>query len=217
MSRCWRGGVGLGGSDGDVVGAGRNGGAGERRRETGGIGGRAAGPLENAGQMVGDGLDSGVNTDELVVAVRADVSNGERGVGGDLLLDAERIRDEGRHLQVGLDTAGDEQSLGRSRRAGIDGQARDWQGRDAVDGIEGRVLIHAVAEGVLQLVVHAEAGADYGVAIGARAPGDADAGLGQELRVVGGEGVVSDVGSGWRWCVRKGVVGGAAMGFVPTG
>ena len=96
------------------------------------------------------------------------------------------------------------------------GKLRHRQGRDAVGGIEGRVLVHAIAERVLQFVVHAEAGADDGL-VGARAPGEADARLRQELRVVDGEGESADVRLAGDDAVGEGVVGGAAVGFVPSG
>ena len=75
--------------------------------------------------------------------------------------------------------------------------------REAVGRIEGRVLIGAVAEGVLQVVIHAEAGADYGgvlVAKGLQARPSAR--LRQELRVVHGEGGVADGGLGGDDAVR---------------
>ena len=53
-------------------------------------------------------------------------------------------------------------------------------------GIERRVLVHAVAQRVLQIVVHPEAGADDGLAA-ERTPGQPDARLRQELGVVDGE------------------------------
>ena len=79
-------------------------------------------------------------------------------------------------------------------------------------------MIGAVAERVLQIVEHAEAGAHDGVAKGgeARAPGEADAGLREEFGVIGGEEIVADVRRGVDEAVGEGVVGGAAVGFVPA-
>ena len=44
------------------------------------------------------------------------------------------------------------------------GKLRDRQRRDAVRRIERRVLIHAIAQRILQFVVHSEAGAHHRLA-----------------------------------------------------
>ena len=63
----------------------------------------------------------------------------------------------------------------------------------------------------------AEAGADGGVAVAEDVPGEAEAGLGEEFGVVGGEGAGADGGVGGDDAVGEGVDGGAALRFVQAG
>ena len=96
------------------------------------------------------------------------------------------------------------------------GKLRNRQRRDAVGRIKRRVLVRAIAERVLQIVVHAEAGANHGL-LPERAPRQADARLRQELRVVRGEDeLLPMLRLAGNDAVGKDVVGGAAMRFVPA-
>src|ERR1700729_3488394 len=72
--------VGLGRPDRDVEASGRNGGASQGCGEIGRVG-------SWAGRRRTDGWHGlvGIDADELVVAVGADISHGERGVGSNLL------------------------------------------------------------------------------------------------------------------------------------
>ncbi len=76
-------------------------------------------------------------------------------------------------------------------------------------------MVSAVAERVLKIVIHAEAGAKNGFGT-KRAPGDADARLRKEFCVVDGEEVAANVGLRIDDAVRKSVVGSAVMGFIPA-
>src|SRR4029077_18853752 len=77
-------------------------------------------------------------------------------------------------------------------------------------------VVSTIAELVLQVVVHAEAGADGGL-LAERTPGHADAWLRQELRAVGGKKRIGDAWLRRDHAAAEGVIGGAAVGFVPSG
>src|SRR5208283_30387 len=81
-----------------------------------------------------------------------------------------------------------------------------------------RVLIGPVAQRILQIVVHAEARVDHGLAcILEGGPGQANPWLRKKLRVIGREDAAAYV-----WLARNdaagvGVIAGAVVGFVPAG
>src|SRR5262249_54602217 len=162
----------------------------------------------------------GVDADEFVIPVRADIADGDGWVRREFPLYAERPGDERRRAHVRLHTAGNELCTRGWSSGRIDGQGRNWKrlggAADTVDRIEGEVLIGAVAEGVLQIVVHAKSCADNSFWTG-WTPCQADARLRQERGVVGGEEGIANVRLRRDHAVREGVVGGAAVGFVPSG
>src|SRR5215471_1427377 len=97
-----------------------------------------------------------------MVAVGTNIADGESSIGGKFALESKRPGDEHGRLHVRLYTAGDELRARRNWSGGIDGEARNWQ-REAINGIEWRVLIGSVAERVLQIVVYAESSAEDGL------------------------------------------------------
>ncbi len=150
-----------------------------------------------------------------MIAVGADVADRERGVGRELVFDAERPGDQGGRLHVRLYAAGDELGARGDGGGGIDEQLGDGQRREAVDGIERSVLVGAVAERVLEVFVHAEAGAENG-SWAERTPGYADARLWEKFCVVLCEQRCSDVRLGVDHAVGERVVGGAPVRLVPA-
>ena len=114
------GGIGFFCADGNVEGAGGNGGACERRADeeaevgiVGGAGGKSWVPSWENGRARRGGANDGrrfvgIDADEFVIAVRADVADGDAGVGRDFVFELERPGDERGRLHVGLDAAGDE-------------------------------------------------------------------------------------------------------------
>ena len=99
-----------------------------------------------------------------------------------------------------------------------DGEGRNFEIGEAVGGIEGSVLICAIAEGVLEVVVGAEASSDDGrpIVVGVT-PSETEARLWEELSVVDGEGGAADGGLSGDDAVGESVSGGAAVDFVPAG
>src|SRR6201996_4830721 len=146
----------------------------------------------------------------------ADIAYRERRVRSQSLLKPQRVRNQGRHFHVRLDASGNEERIGRRRGLRRDRKPRDGKVGNAIGGIEARVLVHAVAERILQFVIHAEPCTQYGP-FGKRTPGYADSGLRKELRVVGGEGVARNPGLGGDDTVGVEIVCGAAMRFIPSG
>ena len=100
----------------------------------------------------------------------------------------------------------------------VSGSCGDRQVRKAVGWIERRVLIGAIAERVLQIVIHSEAGANHSaIGVAERTPGDPDAGLRQELGIVLGESGRADIRLGVDDAVGERVGGSAAIHFIPSG
>ena len=116
---------------------------------------------------------------------------------------------------VSLNAARNELGRGGNWSGGIDWEIGNVVVRDGIGGIEGSVLIGAIAEGVLQIVVHAEAGAEDG-RCAERAPGNTDARLGKKYRVVVGESRGSDVRLAGDHAIAEGVSCGASVVLVPA-
>ena len=179
-----------------------------------GIGQRRAG---SGGTDGGDGF-VGVDADEFVIAVRADVADGQGGVGGEFALDAQRPGDQRGRLHVGLNAAGDQLGGGGNRSGGIDREVCETRKiGDAVGRIERRVLIGAIAERVLKIVVHAEAGADHGFVCRTGLQARAMRGCGRNFALLVVKKRAADARRGGNDAVGEGVVGGAAVSFVPAG
>ena len=157
----------------------------------------------------------GVNADEFVVAVGTDIANPESGVGGEFTLDSKGPGDERGSFHVRLNTTRHEFRAGGHRSERVDGKTRNRKCQ-AVDGIERVVLIGTVTERVLQIVVHAESGTEDGLG-SMWTPSKGDSGLWEILGVVYGEKGIPKVWLGVDDAVCESVVGGAAVGFVPTG
>ena len=134
----------------------------------------------------------------------------------DLLLDAEAPGKNGGGGDVGLHTAGRDLGAGRRRCARGDGEFGDSDVGDGLGGVERGGLIEAVVECVEQAVVEAEAAANCGFAVAPDVPREADARLGKKERVVLGERRAADDGLGLQNAVDEGVVGCAALGFIPA-
>src|SRR5580700_4598726 len=95
----------------------------------------------------------------------SNVAHAQRGVGGKCLFDLQRVGDEGGDGQVGLHAARNKQSTCWRRSAALYGIAphknvREAGGADIVGWVVRRILIRAIAQRVLQIVVHTETGAD---------------------------------------------------------
>ena len=161
-----------------------------------------------------------VNADEFVVAVGTDIANRESGAGGEFTLDSKGPGDECGSLHVRLNAAKHELRAGWYRSGRSDWQGRNWKRLAStactVDRIEGSVLIRAIAQRILQIVVHAESGTEDGLG-SMWTPGEGDTGLWEKLGVVYGEKGIPKVWLGVDDAVCESVVGGAAVGFVPTG
>ena len=91
-----------------------------------------------------------------MIALRADVADGQDSVGRKLALHAKRPGDQRGSLHIGLHATGDEFRAGRNRSGGINRKFRHRIIRQAVHGIERSVLIGTIAKSVLKVVVHAE-------------------------------------------------------------
>ena len=139
----------------------------------------------DAGQMVGVGSLASIPI-SFVVAVRAHVTDGQSGIGGKLLLNPQGPGDQRGRFHVGLNAAGHQLRARGHGGRGVDGKARDRQRSNAVSWIEGRVLVGAVAQRVLQVVVHPESGANHRLPA-ERTPSQPDSRLREEFGVVGGE------------------------------
>src|SRR5215469_4125602 len=104
----------------------------------------------------------GIDADQFVVAVGTDIAYREGGIRREIALNPQGPGDECWSLHVWLNAARNELRARRNWNGGIDGEVRNWQ-REAINGIEWRVLIGSVAERVLQIVVHAESSAEDGL------------------------------------------------------
>ena len=149
-------------SGGNVVGARRNGGACQPCGEIGGIGGRT-------GRRRTDGRERrvGIEANDFVVAMRADVADGQRRIRSDLLLDSQRNKRSASassgSVELRREPAAPWPAVGAG---GLMGSLDTGKRSDAVGRVEGRILVHAIAQRVLQLVVHSESGAHDGLARG---------------------------------------------------
>ena len=150
--------------------------------------------------------------------MRPDIPHRNGGAGGDFPLHPQRPRHQRRRLQIRLDPAGHQLRAGRNRRALHDGQLRHGKIRHAVGRVERRVLIGAIAQRVLQVVVHSEARADHrGALLSERIPRHSESRLRQEFPVIRREGGVADVRLGQQDAVGKGISGSASVRLVPAG
>src|SRR5579875_2402613 len=118
-------------------------------------------------------------------------------------------------MQVRLNSGG--RHFGIGRYGGNRQRQRSYgKIRDAVGRVEGRVLIHAVAERILQIVVHAESGADHGLR-SQRTPGEADSRLRQKLRAIHCECRARDARLGLDHSAGFDERCGAAVRLIPSG
>ncbi len=156
----------------------------------------------------------GVDAEDFVISVRSDVAHPRHGVGRNLLFHPERPGNERGRLQIRL------HSTRHQLSGGWNGQNREFgygEIRKAIGWVEGRVLIGAITERVLQIVVHAEAGANHSLfGVAERAPGDRGAGLREELCVVRGESRRTDMRLSIDDAIGEGIGGRAAIHLIPA-
>ena len=201
-----------------VVGAGAAGGPGGGVGDGGiELGGRGIvdGAIGDPGRAVpctadGEGGLVEVAGEDLVGAMRADVGDGQRGGGGDLLLDVNRPSEDGGGAQVGLN------GRGRDEAGGTRGWTADGYVGVRDRGVEGGGLIEAVVEVVEQRVVQTNTGANGGAAVAADVVGDAEAGLREGAGTVVSKGAGGDGGVRVDDAVLELVDAGAAVGLVPA-
>src|SRR5713226_7213675 len=130
-------------------------------------------------------------------------------------LDAEGPGNQRRGLHFRLNSSWHQLRSSGERASRVDGKLGDGE-RSAVDRIERRVLIRAVPKSVLKVVGHSETRAKDGFR-SERAPRDADARLREKLCVVDGEERIPDMRLSGDNSVAESVVGGPAVGLVPSG
>ena len=124
----------------------------------------ARGEVRRAGRRRANRGDRniGIDRQQLVITVRSDVTDRERGVRGDLLFDLQRVRFHGGSLEIRLYAAGRNLRASGDGRSGnnVDARKRDvFQGQD---GVERTVLVKAITKIVVQCVVQPEASANHG-------------------------------------------------------
>ncbi len=132
-----------------------------------------------------------------------------------MAIEAQSPGDERGSFHVGLNAARDELCASRHCGSWINWQAGNGEGRDAVDRIEWRILVGAIAERVLEIVVHAKAGAEDGF-IAKGTPSNGQARLRQESCVVGGEKRIADMRSAGDNAAGESVICSSAKGFIPS-
>ena len=150
-----------------------------------------------------------------MISVRSDISGREGGIGGQFLLDSKRPGNQRGRFQIRLHSAGNQLGGGRNRGSRRDRELRDREARKTVGRVKRRVLIGAVAQRILQIVVHAEPGANHGALVAEGTPRHAGARLRQKLSIVHSEGRASDVWLSRDDPIRKRIGGCPAMGLVP--
>src|SRR5579863_5387063 len=133
----------------------------------------------------------------------------------DLPLHTKRPRYQRRRFHVRLNPARHEFRLWRNRSERIDGKAGNRKRSDAVCRIEWRVLVCAVAERVLQVIVHPETGSNYSLSAEGT-PCQADPWLRKKRGVFHGEERISNARRRGDDAVRKGIGRSASVSFIPA-
>ena len=115
-----------------------------------------------------------------------------------------------------MNAARRKQGAGRGRSARLDRKPESCNrtGRQHIGWVEGRVLIGTIAQGILQIVIHAESGTNHR-SLAEGAPGDGHAGLRQKLCAIDREESISHVRLSCDHAIVESVVGGASVRFIP--
>ena len=84
-----------------------------------------------------------------MISMRSHISGRQSGVGGEFPLDSKRPGKQRRRLQIRLHSARNELGGSRNRGRWGDRQLRNRQARKTIGRVKRRVLIGAVAQGIL--------------------------------------------------------------------
>src|ERR1700676_974445 len=97
-----------------------------------------------------------------MISVTSHIANGQGRIGGKLLLNPEGICNDSRRVHVRLDASRHEKGIRRRWGHGIyrELEIGNGAGTDRVRRIEWSILVRSVAQRILQIVVHAEPGAN---------------------------------------------------------